>query len=360
MMKRRQWIWIAAGVLAALFVLRAALPWLVTHYANRALGGMPGYAGTVADVDISLIRGAYTVHGIKIFKKEGSAEIPFIDISQVDFSVAWGALLHGAIVGEAVVRQPVCNFIHKVQTGEKVNWAAKVKEMLPVRINRFEIRDGKVTFYDFTKKPDVSLELKQLQVVATNFANVEDSGEALPAALEATGVSIGDGRLTLKMRLNPLQAVPDLDMDLSFENINMPALNDFFRAYGKIDVERGTLSVYSEMAVKDGKVKGYIKPVARDVEILDVKTDDQNPVTLAWQAIVAFVTEIFKNKPKQQLATQIPLSGDVSNIKTSVWAALWNIYQNGFVQAFSKSTNSSIDFGDVGKQEKPSDRSRRK
>jgi hypothetical protein len=374
MTKRRQWIFISIAVIAALVALRAALPWFVTRYANKVLHDMEDYGGSVSDVDMALYRGAYTIDDVKVFKINGNREIPFIDIPRIELQVQWDALFKGALVGRAVLYRPELNFINKEQAGEKVDWAERAKELFPVRINRFEIVNGTVTYYDFTTEPNVDLRLEDLRLVATNFANVEDPAraereaaeransaggdekkrenqkkleKALPAAIRATAVSIGGGELDLDMRLDPLQKVPNLDMNLRFESVNMPALNEFFRAYAGVDVEKGTFSVYSEMAVNDGVVKGYIKPVAENVEILDLEKDAKNPISLLWESIVAFAAGIFENKPKEQLATQIPLSGDLNNLETSVWVALWNIYRNGFVQAFSKSTNDSIDFGDV-------------
>lgn len=374
-------MFIVIGVIALLIAARAALPWFVTRYANKVLHDMEDYGGSVADVDMALYRGAYTIDEVKVFKVNGNREIPFIDIPRIELRVQWNALLKGALVGRVVLYQPRLNFINKQQAGEKVDWVERAKELFPVRINRFEIVNGAVSYYDFATEPNIDVQVEDLQLVATNFANVEDPSEAerkaaeraksvggneqeqnpeqrekeekaLPAAIRATAVSIGGGELDLDMRLDPLQEVPDLDMNLRFENVHMPALNEFFRAYAGVDVEQGTFSVYSEMAVNDGVVKGYIKPVAENVEVLDLEKDAKNPISLLWEGIVAFAAGIFENEKKDQLATQVPLSGDLNNVETSVWTALWNIYRNGFVQAFSKSTNDSIDFGDVSETDK--------
>jgi hypothetical protein len=341
----KKWIVIVLCVIATLIGIRIALPHIVLHYANKALQDIPGYRGSLADVDISLYRGAYSLDEVKIFKLSGNREIPFIDVHILDASVEWKALFDGAIVGEVIVDRPVLNFVNKQQTGEDVNWVDKVKQLLPIRINRIEILNGTVVFYDFSTDPRVDLRLQELNLVGTDFATTEDQEEALPATLKATAVSMGDGRLALDMRLNPLKKVPDLDMDLKFEDVNMPALNQFFRAYANVDVEQGVFSLYSEMTVRDGAVQGYIKPVAENVEIIDVEKDDQNPIALVWETIVGLAVEILKNKSEDQLATQVPLSGDLNNVETSIWVAIWNIFRNGFVDAFSKSTNNSIEFG---------------
>jgi hypothetical protein len=345
-MHKKKWMIIGIGMLAALIGLRIALPSIVTHYVNKALNDIPGYRGSIAGVDISLYRGAYSIDEVKIFKLTGNREIPFIDIPILDVSVEWKALFDGAIVGEVIFDRLTLNFINQQQAGENVNWAAKVKELLPIRINRLQILDGVVVFYDFFTEPKVDLRLSGLNLVALNFANAEDQRDPLPATVKAKAVSLGDGRLELDARVNPLKRVPDLDMDLKFENVDMPALNDFFRAYAGVDVEQGNFSLYSELVVKDGVLQGYIKPVAEDVEIIDADKDDQSPISLLWESIVALAVEIFKNKSEDQLATQVPLSGDLNNVEVSVWAAIWNIFRNGFIEAFSKSTNNSIEFGE--------------
>jgi hypothetical protein len=358
MATRRKWIFILIGAIVVLITVRATLPYFVTRYANRVLQDMREYAGSVADVDMSLYRGAYTIDNLEVFKINGNTQIPFIAIPKMELGVQWGALLDGALVGKMVLHQPTLNFINKEQAGEKVDWVKQAKELFPIRINRFEIINGTVKYYDFTTKPNVDLQLQDLQMVATNFANVEDpqktegeAGEALPAEVHATAVSVGGGKLNMDMRLNPLQQVPDLDMNLRFEGASMPAFNDFFRAYAGVDLEQGTLSVYSEVAVKDGQLEGYIKPVAENVEVVDLEEDNNNVISLIWQGIVGFVAEILENQKKEQLATQVPLRGDLNNVETSVWTAIWNIFSNGFVQAFSKSTNDTIRFKDMEQPE---------
>lgn len=135
-------------------------------------------------------------------------------------------------------------------------------------------------------------------------------------------------------------------MDMKFEGIDMPSLNDFFLAYAGIDIERGTFNIYSEMTVNDGALEGYVKPVAQNVQVLSWKKDKSNPLNLIWQAIVGLFAEIFENQSEDQFATKIPLDGNLKDIKTSTWPAIWNIFRNAFVKAFEKNTDDTIKFED--------------
>src|SRR5690349_24971792 len=91
---------ILLAVLAVIIAFRLSLPWLVTRYVNNVLDDLQGYRGQIDDVDIHLIRGAYQIDSLKIFKIDGNEEIPFIDIPLMDLSVEWNALLQGKVAGE--------------------------------------------------------------------------------------------------------------------------------------------------------------------------------------------------------------------------------------------------------------------
>src|SRR3954466_15549722 len=88
------------GVVVLLVAVRLALPYIVTRYVNKVLGELEGYRGQIYDVDIHLLRGAYQIDSLKIFKINGNKEIPFIDIPLMDLSVEWQSLFNGKVVGE--------------------------------------------------------------------------------------------------------------------------------------------------------------------------------------------------------------------------------------------------------------------
>ncbi len=350
----KKWI-ILGGILLIVIVARLMLPYFVTRYVNKVLTEIEGYKGSIGDVDISLMRGAYAVHDMKIFKVNGHEEVPFIDIQVTDLSVEWSALFKGAIAGEVIFEQPKLNFIGRdgpekkakgndTQTGEDVDWTKPLKKLMPLQINRLEINRGSISFYDFSTNPKVTLTLDSLQLLATNLNNANRQKERLPSTVTATATSIGGGKFDLKMGINVLKKIPDLDMNLKFEGINMPALNDFFVAYSKMDIERGTFNLYAELAVKDSEITGYVKPIAENIKIVNWKKDKKNPLNLAWQAIVGVLAEFFENQKEDQFATKVPLEGNLKEIKSGVWPTIWNVFRNGFIKAFEKNTDNTIQF----------------
>ncbi len=351
---------VIGSILLLLLIGRVMLPYFVTRHVNKVLANIPGYSGSISGVDIWLVRGAYIIHDLKIFKTERNEKVPFIDIPSTDLSVEWRALIHGSVVGEVIFENSALNFIggnkdsegkENNQAGEDVDWTVPLKKLIPLQINRLEVINGSVFFYDFTTNPKVDLNLKQLNLLATNLNNAEKQTGTLPSKVNLTATSIGDGQLSIDMNINVLKEIPDLDMDLKFEKVNMPALNDFFLAYSKIDIEKGTFFLYSEMTILDGVIKGYIKPLAQNVKVVNWKEDKQNMFNLVWQSIVGFFVEIFENQKKDQFATKVPLTGNLNNIKTKTWPTIWNIFTNAFVKAFEMKTDNTIKFVPKSKAE---------
>ena len=346
--------WALGSILVVLVAARLSLSYFVTRYVNRVLADIPGYYGSIHDIDIRLYRGAYVIDSLKLFKVEGNKRIPFIDIPVSDLSVEWRALLEGEVVGKGLFHDPVLNFIGgnqtdttQNQTGEDVDWTEPLKKLVPFQINRLEIRNGTLAFYDFTTKPNVDVSLREVHMVATNLNNAEHQDGQLPSRITMTARSIGNGNLKLDMRINVLKEIPDLDMNLKFEDVDMTALNDFFKAYARVDVEQGVFNLYAELAVNDGAVTGYVKPIAQGIKLLDLK-EDKNPLNLLWESIVGALKNVFKNQKKDQFATRVPLEGNLNKPDVVFWPAVWNIFRNAFVNAFQLSTDNTVEFTDAG------------
>jgi hypothetical protein len=350
----KKWYWIG-GILLVLIAARLTMPYFVTRYVNKVLSELEGYRGSVYNVDIHLYRGAYSIDSLKIFKIDGNKEVPFVDIPVTDLSIEWSALFDGRIVGEVTFAEPKLNFIGGDPKGEEgsgnqsggdVDWTQPIKDLMPLKINKMEIQNGTISFHNFTTRPRVTVSLTDLDAVALNLNNASKQEERLPSTISATATSIGGGRLILNMGINVLKEIPDMDLDMKFEQVNMPALNDFFKAYANVDVESGSFNLYSEITIDSGMVAGYVKPIAVNVKVVDLEKDKEKPLNLLWQSVVGLVAEVFENQKEDQFATRVPIEGNLNNVNTRVWPTIWNIFSNAFVKAFDKNTDNSVQFAD--------------
>ena len=357
--KRKRLFIILTSVVIALVIIRAALPFVVLHYANKTLSRVRGYYGRIQDIDVFVLRGAYKIDSIYLNKVDSvtQKQTPFLSASLVDLSVEWRALFHGSFVGEMTFHNPIVLF-----TKEKVDPSTLEKDssdfekllddFMPLRVNRFEVHNGSVRFKDDGSKPHVDIGLTKAHLIAQNLRNSYDSTSILPASIKANAVVYG-GTLTFNMKLNPLAEYSTFDMNTELKNTNLVALNDFFQAYAGIDVNQGTFGMYAEAAAIDGKFIGYVKPIIKGLDIVGKEDRKDNIFQKIWEALVGGVAQVFKNQEENQLATKIPFKGSVGNPNANVWYAIVNILKNAFIHALAPSIDKEISIASIGnKKEK--------
>ncbi len=354
MQKRRRFFkWgLALGLvlLLSLVALRIALPTLVKNYVNHTLDEMPDYDGEIGDVDMMLWRGAYEIQGVNIVKTTGKVPVPFFSCQVVQFSVEWKALWQGAWVGEVMLQSPVMNFVKgptesSTQVGLDQPWLDVIKKLFPLDLNRFEVRNGTMHYRDFHSRPKVDLVIDQIAMLGKNFTNSESLSKNLVADITATG-RFEQGKLNTVAKVDPSSQRPTFDLDLKLSPVALVRLNDFAKAYGGFDFEKGTLSLATEIAVSEGSLTGYVKPLFDDVAVVDVKEDIKNPLRLAWESVVGGVTRLFRNQRKQRFATRIPLKGSLSDPKIFVFPTIANIFRNAFVKAYQGNIENMVDLED--------------
>jgi hypothetical protein len=317
---------------------------------------MKGYRGHIEDIDIALIRGAYVIDSIYLNEHDSVSgkETPFFAASAIDLSVEWKAIFHGSIVGELEFEKPVIRFTKdKVEpkdvAKDSTDFRKLLKDFMPLQVNRFAIHNGNVRYRDETSKPKVDIGLTNLNAVALNLKNTYDSAVVLPATVTARA-DIYEGTFVFNMKLNPLADVPTFDMNAELKNTNLVLLNEFFQAYAKIDVNKGTFGLYTEVAAKDGAFTGYVKPLIKDLDVLGKEDRDDNIFRKAWEALAGGVGEVFKNHPKDQVATKIPFQGRLDNPRTNIWVTISNTLQNAFIRAIQPSIDNEINLASVDKE----------
>lgn len=353
-------LWIILGVIVVLLVAaRIALAPMLLRVVNARLNEIPDYRGHIEDLDIHLYRGAYSIQGIRLDKASGKIPVPFFKAEAVDISVEWRALLHRKLVAEIEVVRPEVNFVmgppgggraarDESQTGIDPSWTDKVKALSPFDLNRFRIREGQIHYRDLHRSPKVNIHFDHIEAEAKGLTNAPTGGDTLPASFNCVFRAMGHADGRIEMKLDPLAKQPTFDLNAELKGLKLTTLNDFFRAYANVDVEDGSFGLYTEAAAVDGRFKGYVKPIIRDMKILNLKEDKKNPAKLFWEAMVAGVKEVLENHKENQVATQVPFSGSFSNPKAGVWPSVGALLRNAFVRALRPSLSRSIDIKTLG------------
>jgi hypothetical protein len=352
--RRRKWI-IIGSIVLLLLIVRLVMPYFVLKYVNKTLSKSKTYPGHVRDIDLAIIRGAYVIKDIRIDKRDtvtGNVDsIPFFLSKAIDLSVEWKALFKGSIVGEIVVETPRVNFVKGKHKNEDVkqdtsDFQDVIRDLMPLTINRFEINNGHIHYLDKYSSPALDLSMKNIHALATNLSNVNDSNTVLPAGLKSSA-EVYDGEFKLNVKFDAFKKQPTFDLNANVTNVNMVKLNDFFKAYGNFDVKKGNFGLYTEFAAKDGKFKGYVKPLLKDLDIVQWTKEEGNFGQILWETLIGGVAELFTNQQKDQLATKVPISGSFKDPNINMWNAISYVLRNAFVYALRPSIDNTINIGEV-------------
>ncbi len=346
--KKKRYI-IPVVILILLIAFRIYLPTWVKNKVNQVLADIPGYYGQVDDIEIALIRGAYVIKGMYLNKGTATSNVPFLKFPKSDISIEWKSLFHGKIVSEIIMDSPEFNYVFEDQKEESgdagvKDWTKALTDLVPIDINHFEVHNGKLSFLQLSADPDIDLQINQLQLTADNLRNVVEQGHVLPSPINATGVSMGNGMVKLEGNVNIIKEIPDMDLSFSLEDADVTSLNDFTKYYAGLDFDKGKFSVYSEVAIADGHLIGYIKPLLTDTKLIG-KGDSF--LDVLWEGFVGFFKFLLKNQGTDTLATKVPIEGDLNDIEAGVWPTVKNIFKNGWIQAFRGEVDEDIDFKDA-------------
>jgi len=333
-------------IVCLLIALRLALPSILLSYVNRTLEKIEGYDARIADIDVALWRGGYVIRGLEMVKVKSGIKTPFVEIPETELSIEWNALLEGKVVGEVVLQSPKINFVRvrgelasAPEDGGK-EWVEQGKKLFPFDINRLTVHDGTITYREPNAKPAIDLRLTRVEAQALDITNKPKKNDPLPTDFKLTSTVFETGKLSLNGRAQIFSSPTDFEAKIRVEQVNLTKINDFTRHYAAFDFSKGDFSLYSEINAKNGQLDGYLKPLFKDVGIVD-KRDFGNPFEGFWETIVSTVWQIFTNQPKDQFATVIPISGSIKNPDTALLTTLANVLKNAFIQAFRPGLETS-------------------
>lgn len=337
-------------IIGLLVLFRILLPYVVKGYVNKVLADIPGYYGHVDDIDISLIRGAYVIDNLYLNKIDAGSEVPFLNFEKTDISIEWKSIFKGEIVSEIIMTRPEIIYVFEDQKEEPTDadfddWTKALTDLVPIDINNFEVINGKVAFVEVTAEPTIDLHMDKLNLQATNLRNIVQKERTLPSDLHATAVSIGDGEFKMEGKMDLVKQIPDMDVSFSLENASVTALNDFTNHYAGIDFAEGNFNIFSEIAIADGYLKGYIKPLLKDSKLISKEQDKF--FDRLWEGFVGFFKFVLKNKGNNTLATKVPIEGDLTKVNSKVWPTVWNVFKNGWIKAFKNVVDDDITFEDA-------------
>jgi hypothetical protein len=344
---RRRRGWRRLGLLVLILVVlaalgRATMPSLVRDYVNRTLDKNQMYSGNIGTVRIHLLRGAYSIEDVRVSKTTGNVPVPFFSARRVDFAVQWDALFHGKVVGRILMENPEINFVDGPGAGDSQSgaggpWLQIIRDLFPFRINSAVVKNGAVHFRAFQTEEPVDVYLSEVEATVDNLTNIRDETKLLVSTVRVEALAMDQAKFEYNMALDPFSYRPTFHMALRVLGLDVTRINDFALAYGNFDFKRGWFDLVIEADAKEGQIRGYVKPLFRNLKVFSLKEDleESNVLQFFWQALLGAATTLFKNQPRDQFGTLIPFTSDDSGAtSTDILATIGNILRNAFIRAY--------------------------
>lgn len=349
-------------VIGALILIRLLLPYILLHFANKSLATMPDYYGHIEDIDLSIYRGAYQINDMYLNKldEKSKRQTEFFKTRNIELSVEWKPLFKGSVVGQLMFDSPTLIFTKNKTELDDVqkdtnDFRKLLKDFMPLKVNRFEIKNGSIHYIDPNSSPKLDIFLTDTYALAQNLTNADEAANKLPSTVNARA-NVYTGTMVLNMKLNPLAEDPAFDLNAEIKNSNLVLLNDFFKVYGHFDVNKGNFGLYTEFAASDGKFKGYVKPIIKDLDVLGPEDRKDAFFQKAWEALAGGVSKVLENPKKDQVATKVAIEGSFENPRTRTIDAVFELLRNAFIRALVPSVDNQISLNSLRDVEKEDNR----
>ncbi len=337
-------------ILVALISLRLYLPTFLKKYVNNVLANIPNYYGEVEAIDVNLYKGGYQIKNMYLVKTNAETNIPVVNIKNADISIEWKSLFKGAIVSDIELTQPYYNFVIEDQQKDTINntdiesWTQALTSLVPIDINHLKIINGKISYIQTNTKPNIDIDIHNVNLDAKNLRNVVQKKRNLPSSISGSAESFGNGKMAIEGGVNLIKEIPDLDISLSLKNANITSINNFTNHYAGVDFKQGDFSFFTEMAIADGYMVGTVKPFLKNLKFISKK---DSFIDVIWEGFLSFFKFLIVNKNNNTIATKVPFEGDLNNIKTNVYITIGNTFKNAWIKAFEELNKDEIDFKDA-------------
>lgn len=232
-------------------------------------------------------------------------------------------------------------YVHMAQTTGKeekhVEQAKQVakqvnnKPRLLLKVDKAVIENSRVVYTDQAGKPPYTLFFTDMMMSVTNFSNHFYQGAS---SIQMTGKFMGSGDTVVKGNFRPEEQGPDFTLETAIRNTELTSLNSLLQNYGKFDVASGLFSLFTQMSVKEGEVRGYVKPLFSGLKVYSYQKEKNKSVfKQAYEMVIGAASHLLKNRTTQKVATQVDISGKLSQPNVSTWQALVELLRNAFIQA---------------------------
>lgn len=329
--------WVPPLVLVALYLLVFfGLDPLVEWRTRKALELFePRYHVTFEDASLQPTKFNFALTGLKITRQSaGGEQLPYVQVGRAEVSVYGRELLHFHVVARIDVDQPRLNLISAKREAEEQldpkipDLAAKLEALLPLKVDRVQVRDAAMLFTDKTNEDFPQVWVHDVDLVLENLATRAALARGEPTTLALSGTLQDSGEISAFLTADPLAKGLFFAGRAKVTNFKLEELSRVMASESGLAASEGSLDLFAEVVCRAGKVRGGVKPVLKDLKVVQGKPGLGNKLK-AWLADSA--VKLLSDGDRAALATVVPIRGDLTSPDLQLWPAVAGVLRNAFV-----------------------------
>jgi hypothetical protein len=350
---RRRWparLAIAVAVVAVLVaIVDVALDPLVTWRTRVVLNELEGYRGRFTDVTVSLRDLSYRIEELRLEKTSaGGAALPFFEVRSAEIGLYWKELVRGHFVAAIRFEKPKLNLVaakdpderQGAGEGDETQAAGlQLTKLAPIRVDRFEVKEGEILFVDRRSPRDPRLWIHDIEATIENFATRPALARGEPTVLAARGTLQRSGKVSLFATSDPLAKKVTFAGQAQLRGLKLVELGEMLSDKADLSPTKGELDLSARFAAEDGVLSGGVKPVLKDASVKAAKPG----LGAKLKALVADASlDLFSDDVpgRDAVATIIPIKGTVDAPQVQALPTILGIVRNAFVAGLSNSLSN--------------------
>jgi hypothetical protein len=195
---------------------------------------------------------------------------------------------------------------------------AKPSDDFPVRIRMVRIDAGRMNFTDNHIQPNFSADIQQLNGTVAGLS----SARAAHAKLELHGKLAEFSPVSITGELQPFDFERYSDLEMKFENIDLPILNPYSGTLAGYNIAKGKLTTDLHYIIHDKQLDAQHKIHIDQLEWGEA-TENKGEATLP----VKFATSLLKDR-HGAIDLDVPVTGTLDDPKFRIGPIVWQIIKN--------------------------------
>jgi hypothetical protein len=340
---KKVWI-ISASVIALVLLVFYGFDPIIEWRTRKALEAFkPAYVATFEHAKLHPFKLNYAITHLKVLKQSagGDAE-PYVYVDTLEVNLYGRELLHRHVVAALDIHQLKLNLIaapvkaDEQMEAEVPDLSDKLAALFPLTVDRVQLKNAEVKYTDKTNADFPKIWAHAIDATLENLATRAALSRGEPTSIAVSGKLQKSGEISAFITADPLAKGLFFAGRANVNNFELNELRNVMASKSGLTAEKGTLDLFAEVDCRDGKLKGGVKPVLKNVEVGQGKPGIGNAIkkVLASAAVKIFSDRV---EGRESVATVVPIRGDINNPEVQLWPAVAGVIRNAFVIGVSES-----------------------